>query len=555
MVEAFSREDSFPDAIENDTIPAVDVLQGNSAEHYRRVLTEGIDRIATTVAALNGPCTGATPDQLQALLDEVDLNCPLPDAASALDELTDVYLQDAIYTMHPRYLAHLSCPVAIPALLGEAVLSAVNTSMDTWDQSTGATLIELRLIAWAAGLLGFGPAADGVFTSGGTQSNLQALLLAREEALARAGGEAVRHEVQPAMRILMSEVAHFSVHKAARVLGLGRDALIPVGVDEQWQLRPDLLARQLSRCQARGEPVVAVVATAGTTDFGSIDPLPQIAELCEQLGVWLHVDAAYGCGLLVSPTRRHLLAGVERADSVTLDFHKAFSQPISSSALMVRDGSAMRHATDRADYLNPAWMAESGLPNLVDKSLQTTRRFDALKLWLTLRMTGAPRLGRSFDTLIEQATEVRRVLAADPRWEIVSTSPLSTIVFRYRPVADVKITDDTSAHGAVGAAEVPDAVVDAANLHARETIANLGVAMVAATIVRGRHHLKLTLLNPNTQVADVVAVTTLIAEHAEAYLRHSHDVGANGVGDNIVAVGIGLANRSAHGPDGQAAVG
>ena len=138
---------------------------------------------------------------------------------------------------------------------------------------------------------------------------------------------------------------------------------------------------------------MAVVATAGTTDFGSIDPLPEIAELCARPGVWMHVDAAYGCGLLASRRHRDLLDGIERADSVTVDYHKSFFQPVSSSALLVRDGGTLRHATYHADYLNPRRMVEERIPNQVDKSLQTTRRFDALKLWLTLRVMGADAVG------------------------------------------------------------------------------------------------------------------------------------------------------------------
>src|SRR5690606_8474397 len=136
---------------------------------------------------------------------------------------------------------------------------------------------------------------------------------------------------------------HFSVQKSAKLLGLAPDAVVTVAVDADRRMRPAALERELARCRERGQLVMAVVATAGTTDFGSIDPLPAIADRCAAAGTWLHVDAAYGCGLLVSPTRRHLLDGVERADSVTVDFHKSFFQPVSSSALVVRDGRTLRH--------------------------------------------------------------------------------------------------------------------------------------------------------------------------------------------------------------------
>ncbi|WP_420116224.1 pyridoxal phosphate-dependent decarboxylase family protein, partial [Micromonospora sp.] len=430
---------------------------------------------------------------------------PLGDTAAALDELHDVYLRDAVYFHHPRYLAHLNCPVVIPALLGEAVLSAVNSSLDTWDQSAGGTLIERRLVDWTAGRIGFGPTADGIFTSGGTQSNLQALLLAREEAYARIVGGGTdrpsRPEVLSRLRIITSTAGHFSVQKAAKLLGLGADAVLTVTTDAGRRMRTDELADTLDRCRRDGQTVLAVVATAGTTDFGTIDPLDRIVEICTAAGVWLHVDAAYGCGLLVSPTRRHLLAGIERADSVTVDYHKSFFQPVSSSALVVRDRRVLRHATWHADYLNPARMAERRIPNQVDKSLQTTRRFDALKLWLTLRIMGPDAIGSLFDEVVDLAAAAWRLLADDPRFEVVTRSQLSTVVFRYLPP---------------GAGRD---VVDEANLHAREALAASGAALVAGTKVDGAHHLKLTLLNPETTLDDIAHVLDLIAEHAGWYAR------------------------------------
>lgn len=460
-----------------------------TAERYRQAVAAGTDRVARRIAAVHRPFTGITPAELSLEVDAVDLDRPLGDTEAALDELHDVYLRDAVYFHHPRYLAHLNCPVVIPALVGEAVLSAVNSSLDTWDQSAGATLIERRLVEWTADRVGLGPTADGVFTSGGTQSNYQALLMARDQA---GPGR---------LRVLASRAGHFSVQKAARQLGLDADAVITVDTDRSRRMMPSALARELAGCRARGETVMAVVATAGTTDFGSIDPLTEIAELCERSGVWLHVDAAYGCGLLTSRTRRHLLAGIERADSVTVDFHKSFFQPVSSSALLVRDSSVLRHVTYYADYLNPLRMVEQRIPNQVDKSIQTTRRFDALKLWMTLRIMGADALGELFDEVVDRAADAWEMLAEDPRFEVVTKSALSTVVFRYLPTGDARIH------------------ADAANLYAREALAASGDAVVASTTVDGAHYLKFTLLNPETTLDDIAQVVELVAGHACGYLR------------------------------------
>ncbi|MCS0637769.1 aspartate aminotransferase family protein [Streptomyces sp. LP05-1] len=468
------------------------LLNDATAEQYRRSVNDGVERVARRLSTTTRPFTGVTPDDLAPAVAAVDLDQPLGDASAALDELEGLYLDDAVYFHHPRYLAHLNCPVVIPAVVGEAVLSAVNSSLDTWDQSAGGTLIERRLIDWTNGRIGFGESADGVFTSGGSQSNLQALLLAREEA---------KTADLAKLRIFSSECSHFSVQKSAKLLGLGADAVVAIPSDRDKRMQTVILAAELERCAAQGLVPMAVVATAGTTDFGSIDPLPQIAELAARHGAWFHVDAAYGCGLLASPTRRHLLDGIERADSVTVDYHKSFFQPVSSSALLVRDGATLRHATYHADYLNPRRTVEERIPNQVDKSLQTTRRFDALKLWMTLRVMGAQGVGELFDEVCDLAAEGWKLIAADPRYDVVVEPTLSTLVFRYIP-----------------ASVTSPAAIDRANLYARKALFASGEAVVAGTKVGSRQYLKFTLLNPETTVADMAAVLDLIAGHAEQYL-------------------------------------
>lgn len=493
------------------------LFNDRTLHRYRRIMSDGIDRVASRVSRARQPFSGISPAELHSDVAAVDLDQPLHDPGAALDELDELYLRDAVYFHHPRYLAHLNCPVVIPALLGEAVLTAINSSLDTWDQSAGATLIERHLISWTAERLGFGAGADGVFTSGGTQSNLHALLLAREEAIATATSgcpvPVPRPEILTRLRVITSDAAHFSVRTSATLLGLADDAVVTVETDHDRRMRPDALVRELTRCRTEGLAVMAVVATAGTTDFGSIDPLREIAGECAAAGVWLHVDAAYGCGLLVSRTRRRLLDGIERADSVTVDFHKAFFQPVSSSAVVVRDGTRLQHVTYHADYLNPARAAEAHIPNQVDKSIQTTRRFDALKLWLTLRIMGPDAIGDLFDQVLDLARETWTVIAEDPRFEVVTGTPLSAIVFRYLPPEGPgrKLTDD-------------------ANLYAREALAASGQALVAATTVNSRHYLKLTLLNPETSLDDIVHVLDLLARHAAQYVAERVSTGTGHAG-------------------------
>ncbi|MEU4688108.1 aspartate aminotransferase family protein [Actinoplanes sp. NPDC023714] len=463
------------------------LFSGSTLDAYTSGVWHASALLADRVKTVRQPYSGASVTDLQAQVDAVDLDRPLGDTGAALHEVARLYLDNAIWFHEPTYVAHLNCPVAIPALSAEVLISAVNSSVDTWDQSATGTLIERRLIDWTAGRIGFGPGADGIFTSGGTQSNLQALLLAREETLAHR--DMPREAALPLLRIFATTESHFSVGKSAGILGLAKDAVVAVATDGDGRMDPGALAAALLDVRRDGAIPMAVVATAGTTDLGRIDPVAAIAPICGDAGVWLHVDAAYGCGLLVSARRRHLLDGIENADSVTVDFHKSFFQPVSSSAIVVRRGETMRRIAVHADYLNPR---TATVPNQVDKSLQTTRRFDALKLWMTLRTIGSEQIGDMFDTVVDRAHQAWEHLLADPDFDVLTEPSLSTLLFRYRPRG-------------MGVEQCDELMP-----RLRQELFRDGQAIVAGTTVGGHYWLKFTLLNPNTTMGNLKDVLDLI---------------------------------------------
>lgn len=506
-----------------------DLLSAASASAYARETTAVVERLANRFRSVTQPFSGASRDELQDRVDRIDLDASGSGTALALAEIDDLFVANAVWFHHPSYQSHLNCPVAVPAVAAEAVLAAVNPSVDTYDQSTVGTLMERKLIAWTADRIGFDTVgSDGIFTSGGTQSNLHALLLARESVVAaaderaRADEKSAResgrsraprrlslHDLQERMVVLATEYSHFSVAKSTRLLGLGADAVVTVPTDADGRMDPEALAITLDALVQAGHLPVAVVATAGTTDRGCIDPLVEIGAVCDSAGVWMHVDAAYGGGLLVSPTRRHLLDGIELARSVTVDYHKTFFQPVSSSALVVRDARDLDPVAWHADYLNPA---EGDEPNQVDKSLQTTRRFDALKLWATLRALGPDGLGTMVDRMIDLASRTHAVVRADPDFELVARTDLSTVLFRYAP------------------AGVGDAEADRLVPLVRRVLFESGRAMVAKTVIEGRPCLKLTLLNPDATLDDVRGVLDLVRTAAAALLgSYALEVPAQGV--------------------------
>lgn len=451
------------------------LFSGKSLPEYEQAISEAGAVVADAVASANHPATPRPPAHLRSDVRQVDLDRPLGELSSALEESRDLFLEHAVWFHDARYQAHLNCPVATAAIAADVIASSVNTSVDTWDQSLAATHIETHLLEWLAGRLGLGDLADGVFTSGGTASNLQALLLAREHSTA--DGTPL-----DALRILTSPEAHFSVTKAARTLGLAADAVVHCPTDERGRLRPDGVESAIDDAEKAGLTVMAVSATAGTTDRGAVDPLAALAQITHGRGLWLHVDAAVGGALVTSSRHSSLLDGIGGADSVTVDFHKTWYQPVAASALLVRDRRMFAHSRTNADYLNPE---HARVPNLVDKSLATSRRFDALKPWITLRTHGADAIGSWLDASLDLAQEAHTIAEAMPDLEVFERPSTHMLLFRFTAV-DLEQRDD-----------VNDAI--------RETLFMEGRTVIARTRWGGETWLKLTLLNPMADAADLRA--------------------------------------------------
>ncbi|MCW3465770.1 pyridoxal phosphate-dependent decarboxylase family protein [Chitinophaga nivalis] len=486
------------------TAPYKDIFREETTGEYLSAIQLASESVARFLGNNKKPFSGVTPADLKPFFSTVDLNTPLADYQSLLQEVETIYSDHAIAFHLPQYIAHLNCPVVIPAIAAEVLISAINSSLDTWDQSAGGTLIEQKLIEWTCREIGFGPDADGIFTSGGTQSNLMALLLARDHYAVHHLHHNIKKDGLPAeatrFRIFTSEISHFSIQKNASLLGLGEQAVVKVRSD-QFRMDMHALEDAIRLELQKGNIPIAIVATAGNTDFGNIDSLETAGRLAAQYKLWFHVDAAYGCGLLLSNQYRHLLNGIELADSVTTDYHKSFFQPVSSSSFLVKNKATLGLLKYHADYLNPKEQEEDGLPNQVSKSLQTTRRFDALKLWFTMRLMGKQQLGEYFDTLINTTAAVATILEEDPDFELLNYSDISALVFRYNPESNFQ----TSACSM--------------NQHIRKAMLEQGEALVAGTKVQGAYYLKFTILNPLTTTDHVLGVMDIIRQHGEAWLQ------------------------------------
>lgn len=242
--------------------------------------------------------SGESPNNLRSKTDLITVN---PDIKLSIDdalkEIKALYLDHTIAFHHPNYVAHLNCPVLLPSIIGDLIASSVNTAIETWDQSTSATFIEQEMIRWICSAMRLPAISDGIFTSGGTQSNFMALLIARDHYAFKHFGINLKEngwsDVVSKFRFFCSEKAHFSIKKNAALLGMGYNAVIPIETDQEIKMQADALVQAIEKEKQLGNIPIAVIATAGTTDFGSFDPLETIAKIADEYDIWFHVDGAY----------------------------------------------------------------------------------------------------------------------------------------------------------------------------------------------------------------------------------------------------------------------
>ncbi|MGW7464762.1 pyridoxal phosphate-dependent decarboxylase family protein [Streptomyces xantholiticus] len=435
----------------------------------RPLLALVLDALGEGAVARGGPVAAGGPDAVAARVRQA-VGDVLPEhgdgAAHALRTLVRAVAHGAADPADPLCAAHLHTPPLALAVAADLAASALNPSMDSWDQAPAASELETRVTrVLAREVYPRGTAPDALVTTGGTESNQLALLLARE-----------RHGP---VRTVCGDTAHHSVRRAAWLLGLPEPVTAPVH-------DPAALDATLATLAAHHGPPLLVVATAGTTDTGRIDPLSAIAGAADRHGAELHIDASYGGPLLFSADRRHLLAGLDRAHSVTLDLHKLGWQPVAAGLLAVPDAARLAPLGHTAEYLNAEDDTDAGLPDLLGRSLRTTRRPDILKIAVTLRALGRAGLGALVDRTCAAAHDLADLVEKNARLELYERPTLSTVLFRPADASD----EET--------AEI------------RRTLLTEGRAVLGRARADGRIWLKATLLNPHTTPDALEALTRLV---------------------------------------------
>ena len=450
---------------------------------------------------------GPTPDELKKIIHQQSI---LPQHGLGFDEVfkmtKEKILQNLLRTSSTDYMAHLHGPSLIETIASELIISTFNQSMDSWDQSPVATEIEVEVINHLCKLYGYSQEADGVFTSGGSQSNQTAIILARDTfCSSRLNYDIKKYGVDEKcrkLRMYTSEISHFSMEKSAHILGLGYQSVVKVPVDSRKKMDINALNQLIQQDIEQGNIPFLIVATVGTTDFGSIDDIKALHEIAEKNQMWLHADAAYGSGVIMSQKYSERVDGLSLCDSITVDFHKMFLMPISCSAVLVKNGKNFDALTIHADYLNRTEDEEDGYTNLVDKSLQTTRRFDALKVWVAFQTRGKDGWSELIDTCMDNASYLYEILQKDSDFEVITKPEISSVVFRY---CAVKNADDV-------------------NKKVRRKLIHEKGIVIGQTVSNSNVCLKFTLLNPLVTHKKLDELVSMIKELALEIINENNQL-------------------------------
>jgi len=397
--------------------------------------------------------------------------------APAVSEYLKKVLAESIHLHQPRYMGHQVCPPAPAAALAGLLAAFLNNGMAVYEMGGPATAIERLVIEEVARQFGFGPEAGGLLTSGGTLANLTALLAARSRF---AGVDVWREGHHKPLALMVSEEAHYCVDRAARIMGWGDEGIIKVPVHANFKMRTELLEPLYQEAKARGVEVIAVVGSACTTSTGSFDDLAAIGSFCRKHGLWFHVDGAHGAALTYSSTHRHILAGLETADSVALDFHKMLMTPALTTALVFRQNDdSYRTFSQRAQYLFGE--EEREWYNMAKRNFECTKLMMSVKAYVLMRNYGPSLFAEYVDRVVANGQAFADMVRARPQWELAVQPECNIVCFRFKlPGMD-------------------EAGTDALNRRIRRAVLEDGRFYIVQTNLHGRTWLRVTLTNPFTE--------------------------------------------------------
>jgi aromatic-L-amino-acid decarboxylase len=441
---------------------------GMDAERFRQLGHLLVDRVADHWSGLD-----RAPAMREVRASQlVSLGGALPMEPGDVEELLEQLAGDALENMqhaaHRRFFARVPSPASFTGILGDWISTGFNTIAASWAGGSGPSALELTVVDWIRELMGFPAGSEGVLVSGGSLGNMTALAAARH-----AGYDAA---------VYVSDQTHASILRALRVLGFAPDQVVVVPATDGFRWSLDEVGSVL-RAADRGRAIV--VATAGTTNTGAVDPLDGLADLCAERDLWLHVDGAYGAPAALAPAGRAALQGMERADSLAVDPHKWLFQPYDVGCVLVRPPGALEACfAMNPEYLRDVQASAAGEADLRNRGLELTRRSRAAKLWLTFKAHGAPVLAEAIGRCIALTERVQSALEADQYWDVFTPAQLGVITFTARELSGAE------------------------HLERARLVTASGFAAVSCTELAGRTVYRLCLINPRTTLEDVTETLT-----------------------------------------------
>lgn len=426
----------------------------------------------------------------------------LPREGRPLDELIDecrTVMDLSRHNGHPRFFGYVASPSTPVGAYADLIASALNANITCWRSGPAGTEIEQLVVRWLGSMIRYDEDAKGLLTSGGSMANMIALLIASRR---KGGVEASRKGLWndgPPVTVYASEEVHMSIPKAADVLGFGRDHVRLIACDERRRMRTEDLVTRIKDDQGNGFRPICVVGSAGTVNTGAVDPLNEIADVAREFDLWFHVDGAYGAPGVLDPSKSELFAGLERADSVSLDPHKWLYVPVDAGCLLFRDVAAAAVFTEDADYIQLHGHADDAAFAYWDYGVELSRRFRALKVWLTLGYYGVNRIAGAIAEDIAMAGYMGQLVSKADDFELLAPVELSICCFRYVP-RDL---------------EGNDAALNKLNEEIMAVVQKGGRAYLSNATLNGKFALRACITNFRTTKADVAQTIEVVRDAAK----------------------------------------
>jgi glutamate/tyrosine decarboxylase-like PLP-dependent enzyme len=454
-----------------------------SAEEMRAFGYRVVDLLADHFSDLANEPVGRKLDRktLHELLGGLPGNGPA-DPHQLLARLQKDVFPNNLHVDHPRFFAFVPGPNNFVSAMADALASGFNVFNGTWLGGSAAAAMELEVIDWFRQWCGFPETAGGLFVSGGSVANMTGLLAARHARL--------QDQVDQAT-VYFSDQTHSSVERALRVIGFADDQLRKLPSDRDFRLPIETVSNAIAEDRARGRRPFCVIANAGTTNTGAVDPLVELADLCAREKLWLHADGAFGAAAILSERGKEALRGLDRVDSVSLDPHKWLFQSFECGCVLVRDTDLLKNAFQiMPDYLRDVHRATAEI-HFCDYGIQLTRSFRALKVWLSFQTFGLDAFRRAIDRGFALAEFAEKEIQARPGWQILSQATMGTVCFRFE--------DDDSVQTTLVEKMMED-----------------GYALLTSTKVHDVVALRLCTINPRTTEADITETIDRLDRFARA---------------------------------------